>query len=141
MQYIIDGYIQNGGIGCSSAGATIQGDYLARGGVFNNFEIAYEGYERGFGFLPGVAIDQHFAQRKRFADMTKLMKLYPQYLGIGLDEATAIIVKGSTADVVGRGQAHFYDARIKATPDHVSLGDGSRYALKERKVLLDKKKE
>ncbi len=52
-----------------------------------------EGYERGFCFLPGVAIDQHFAQRKRFGDMTELMKAYPQYLGIGLDEATAIVVQ------------------------------------------------
>lgn len=127
---------RGGVIGGSSAGATIQGEYLCRGGVFNNFDIAYEGYERGFAFLPGVAIDQHFAQRKRFADMTKLMKLHPQFLGIGLDEATAMIVHGGTADVVGRGQAHFYDA---ANPNHESLGDGGRYDLKTRRVIATKK--
>lgn len=129
---------RGGVIGGSSAGATIQGEYLARGGVFNNFDIAYEGYERGFSFLPGVAIDQHFAQRKRFADMTKLMKLYPQYLGIGLDETTAIVVKGSVAEVTGKGQVHFYDAKqpvVDGKPDHVSLGTGGRYDLKSRKVL------
>ena len=38
--------LQRGGvIGGTSAGATIQGDYLPRGGVFNNFDIRYEGYE------------------------------------------------------------------------------------------------
>jgi len=40
--------------------------------------------------LSGVAIDQHFSQRKRFKDMTTLMKTYPQLLGIGIDEATAL---------------------------------------------------
>src|SRR5207237_10183123 len=104
--------LQRGGvIAGSSAGATIQGDYLCRGGVFGNFEMMYEGYERGLSFLPGVGIDQHFTQRKRFGDMTAFVKAYPQFLGIGIDEATAIIVKGSTAEVTGRGKVHFYDAR------------------------------
>ncbi|MFO0877690.1 MAG: cyanophycinase [Gemmataceae bacterium] len=134
---------RGGVIGGSSAGATIQGDYLCRGGVFTNFDPAYEGYERGFAFLPGVAIDQHFAQRKRFTDMTALMKLIPQYLGIGLDEATAIIVQGSRAEVVGKHQVHFYDASRppeKGKPDHVSLSAGQRYDLQARRILADKEK-
>jgi cyanophycinase len=127
---------RGGVIGGSSAGATIQGEYLCRGGVFTNFDIAYEGYERGFSFLPGVAIDQHFAQRKRFKDMSALMKLFPQYLGIGLDETTAIVVRGSVAEVVGKNQVHFYDA---AKPEHDSLSHGARYDLKARKVIAAKK--
>jgi cyanophycinase len=129
---------RGGVIGGTSAGATIQGDYLCRGGVFTNFDIRYEGYERGLGFLKGVAIDQHFTQRKRQPEMTQLMKIYPQYLGIGLDEATAIVVKGSVAEVIGKGKAHFYDARRKVEkgdPDYEALSAGARYDLKERKVL------
>src|SRR5207253_1984329 len=76
---------RGGVIGGGSAGATIQGDYLCRGSPFGNLEIMYEGYERGFAFLPGTAIDQHFTQRKRFRDMTALVKTYPQLLGIGID--------------------------------------------------------
>jgi cyanophycinase len=132
---------RGGVIGGTSAGATIQGDYLARGGVFNNFDIRYEGYERGLGFLKGVAIDQHFTQRKRHADMTQLMKVYPQYLGIGIDEATAIVVQGSTADVIGKGKVHFYDTNRKfdaGQPDYEALSAGSRYDLRERKVLPGK---
>ncbi len=120
---------RGGVIGGSSAGATIQGEYLCRGGVFENFAIASEGYERGFAFLPGTAIDQHFAQRKRFADMESLMARHPQLLGIGLDEATAIIVKGGRADVTGRGEAHFYAGKAAK----VSLKDGAAYDLKARK--------
>ena len=129
---------RGGVIGGSSAGATIQGDYLCRGSPFGNLEIMYEGYERGFCFLPGTAIDQHFTQRKRFADMTALMKTYPQLLGIGIDEATALIVRGHVAEITGRGQVHFYDTRrprAEGEADHVSVRAGDRYDLKARRVL------
>jgi len=129
---------RGGAIGGTSAGATIQGDYLCRGGVFDNFAIRYEGYERGLGFLKGVAIDQHFSQRKRHAEISSLMKVYPQYLGIGLDEATAIVVTGSVADVIGKGKVFFYDANRKVEmgdADHEALSAGGRYELKERKVV------
>ncbi|MBI1831687.1 MAG: cyanophycinase [Planctomycetes bacterium] len=133
---------RGGVIGGTSAGATIQGDYLCRGGVFNNFDIRYEGYERGLGFLKGVAIDQHFAQRKRLPEMTQLMKVYPQYLGIGIDEATAIVVQGSTAEVLGKGKVHFYDAKRKfekGNPDYEAISAGGGYELKERKILPEPK--
>ena len=129
---------RGGVIGGSSAGATIQGDYLCRGSPLNNTDEMCEGYERGFGFLPGVGVDQHFSQRHRFADMTSLMKAYPQLLGIGLDEATAIVVQGHEAAVMGKGTAHFYDGRKPAAegqPDYDSVKAGGWYDLKERKVL------
>jgi len=132
---------RGGVIGGSSAGATIQGDYLCRGSPLNNTDIRCEGYERGLNFLPGVAIDQHFAQRKRFGDMAALMKVYPQLLGVGIDEATALVVRGSVAEVMGQGQAHFYDRRKpleEDKPDHESVKAGGLYDLKERKVLPEK---
>jgi len=134
---------RGGVIGGSSAGATIQGAYLCRGSPLGNHQMSCEGYERGFGFLPGVAIDQHFTQRKRFEDMTALMKTYPQLLGIGLDEATAIVVKGSMARVMGRGQVHFYDRNKpveEGQPDHVSLKVGGKYDLKARKIIPPEKR-
>lgn len=138
MPLMFDVLNRNGVIGGTSAGATIQGDYLARGGVFNNLDIRYEGYERGLGFLKGVAIDQHFSQRKRQTEMTQLMKVHPQYLGIGIDEATAIVVQGSTAEVIGKGRVFFYDTKRKVEkeqPDFEALPAGGRYDLNERKVL------
>jgi cyanophycinase len=129
---------RGGVIAGSSAGATIQGDYLCRGGVFGNTEIMAEGYERGLGFLPGVGIDQHFTQRKRFGDMTAFVKAHPQMLGIGIDEATAIIVKGSTAEATGRGKVHFYDAgkpAEKGKPDYEAIAARGRYDLKARRVI------
>jgi cyanophycinase len=129
---------RGGAIGGSSAGATIQGEYLCRGDPLGPNPIICEGYEKGMAFLPGVGIDQHFTQRKRHPDMTKLMATYPQLLGIGLDEATAIVVKGHVAEVMGRGKAHFYDRRKpvdKDKPDYEAFSAGERYDLKDRKVL------
>jgi cyanophycinase len=136
MKQVLD---RGGVIGGSSAGASIQARFLARATPIGNTRIMAPGYERGgLGFLSGVAIDQHFSQRGRQADMTGLMEHYPQLLGIGLDEATAIVVQKSIAEVVGEGKVHFYDRRLPVEvdgPDFIALSEGSTYDLARRKVL------
>ncbi len=122
----------------SSAGASIQADYLARANPLGNRDIIAEGYERGLGFIKGVAIDQHFAQRNRFQDMSLLVGRYPQLLGIGIDEGTALIVEGQVGRVVGSGRVHFYDRRkpvIKGKPDYESVDADGRYQLVKRSIL------
>ncbi|HZL90593.1 MAG TPA: cyanophycinase [Pirellulaceae bacterium] len=130
---------RGGVIGGSSAGATIQADYLVRGSPLGNEEMMVEGYERGLGFLPGTAVDQHFSQRKRFLDMTSLMRRHPQLLGIGIDEATALVVQGKIGEVVGRGQVHFYDYRsgppAADKQDFTAVAAGGKYDLADRKVV------
>lgn len=129
--------LERGGvIGGSSAGATIQGEYLVRGSPQGNFEMMAEGYERGMNFLPGVAIDQHFKQRNRLPDMLGVMYEHPQLLGIGLDEGTAIIVQGHTAEVMGLGEAHFFDTHRQFDDEDlapISLKPGQRYDLMGRR--------
>lgn len=129
---------RGGTIGGSSAGASIQGDYMPRGDPLGNFNIIAEGYERGLGFLTGVAIDQHFAQRKRFADMASLVRTYPQLLGIGIDEGTALIVRKHTAEIVGKGHVAFYNAReqkVAGDMSYVSVRDGQQYDLQARRIV------
>lgn len=129
---------RGGVIGGSSAGASIQGDYMPRGDPLGNINIIAEGYERGLGFLTGVAIDQHFAQRNRFADMSELTREFPQLLGIGLDESTAIVVRKEIAEVLGAGNVAFYDARTPREPDkldYLSLGAGRSYDLVARREI------
>ncbi len=121
---------RGGGVGGSSAGASIQASYMARGNPLGNRDIMAEGYEQGFGFLPGAAVDQHFSQRGRLADMEALVARFPQLLGIGLDESTAIVVRGSVAEVLGLHKAHFYAGDKRAR-----LGAKSFYDLKRRAVL------
>lgn len=133
--------LQRGGvIGGSSAGASIQAQYLARATPIENFKIMAPGYERGgFGFLLGVAIDQHFTQRGRQRDMTQLVNRYPQLLGIGIDEATALTVSGSKATISGNGKVFFYDRRQPVypdRPDYTALAAGQSYDLVARKEIV-----
>lgn len=134
---------RGGAIGGSSAGASIQADYLVRGNPLGNRQMMAEGYERGLGFLPGVAIDQHFAQRGRLPDMTRLKAAFPQLLGIGIDESTALIVRGHVARVVGRHAVRFYHRR-KPTgagqSDHQVVRAGQRYDLRARRVVGEPKR-
>lgn len=104
--------LQRGGvIGGSSAGATIQGEFLVRGHPLGNTVMMAEGYETGFAFLPGAAIDQHFTQRGRFPDLLPVIRRHPKLLGIGIDEGTAVVVQGSRAEIIGLHSAHFVSAR------------------------------
>ena len=103
---------------------------MVRGNPLGNRDVMAEGYEKGFGFLPGTAVDQHFSQRGRLADMEALVSRFPQLLGIGLDESTAIVVRGSVAEVMGLHKAHFY-----AGDNRTRLGAKSFYDLKRRAAL------
>ncbi len=132
--------LERGGvIGGSSAGASIQGDYMPRGDPMGNTQMMAEGYERGLGFLRGVAIDQHFSQRNRFPDMALLKKTFPQLLGIGIDEGTCLVVKQSRAEVIGPGQVAFFDRPIgsEEIEAFTSVKVGQVYELKMRFVIAD----
>ncbi|MCE9530216.1 MAG: cyanophycinase [Planctomycetes bacterium] len=129
---------KGGVIGGSSAGASIQSEYMPRAHPLGNLIVMAEGYERGFGYLPGVAVDQHFFARKRPVDMTDLMATYPQLLGIGIDEGTAIVVQGSVMEVMGRTKVGVYDRRkpiIEEKPDYEELPAGAKYDLVKRQRL------
>lgn len=137
---------QGGVIGGSSAGATIQGSYLARGDTKNN-QIMMGDHEEGFGFIKNVAIDQHVLARNRQFDMFSILKHKPGLLGIGLDEGTAIVVQGNTFEVIGSSYALVYDGSfwsregsgLKNLPPENTLfyflKEGDKYNLKKRAVI------
>lgn len=103
--------LERGGvIGGSSAGATILGSYLARGDTSNN-TIMMGDHEEGFGFLRDVAIDQHMLRRNRQFDLLEIIEAKPELLGIGLDEDTAIVVRGDRFQVIGQSYIAIFDHR------------------------------
>lgn len=101
--------LERGGvIGGSSAGATIQGSYLARGDTETN-TIMMGDHEVGLGFVKNVAIDQHLIRRNRQFDLIEIIEARPELLGIGIDENTAIVVDGDEFEVMGQGYVAIYD--------------------------------
>jgi len=123
--------LQRGGvIAGSSAGATIQGELLVRGNPLTNQDMWCRGYDRGFAFLPGCAVDQHFVARDRTEDLRALIAEAPQFVGLGVDERTAALVQGDTLTVLGASKVAVFDAR--RTPDDVQpawLEPGQRWDL------------
>ena len=101
--------LERGGvIGGSSAGATIQGSYLARGDTETN-TIMMGDHVEGMAFVKNVAIDQHLLKRNRQFDLIEIVEAHPHLLGIGLDENTAIVVQGDRFDVIGQSYVAIFD--------------------------------
>lgn len=124
---------RGGVIGGSSAGATIQGSYLARGDTQTN-TVMMGDHEEGLGFLKNVAIDQHLLRRNRHFDLIEIIEARPELLGIGIDEDTAIIVRGDNFEVMGSGYVAIYDANkmIDSGGQYYFLAPGDRFNLVTR---------
>jgi cyanophycinase len=135
---------RGGTIGGSSAGATIQGDYLVRGDVAGPqiMMTAELKHQRGFAFLRRVAIDQHVDTRNRWDDLVPVIKRYPDLLGLGIPEATALIVQRDAFEVVGTGNVAVHDSTRTHEPTekgYILLSPGDRYDMKARQALPFKK--
>jgi len=129
--------LERGGvIGGSSAGATIQGSYLARGDSKTN-TIMMGDHEEGLGFLKNTAIDQHLLRRNRQFDLIEIIKAHPELLGIGLDENTAIVVRGDQFEVIGQSFVAIYDHNrsIDSGGLFYFLAPGDRFNLKTREAV------
>jgi cyanophycinase len=132
--------LERGGVvGGSSAGATILGSFLVRGAPSSNNTIMYyPGYEKGFGYLREVGVDQHVVARERLPDLAdSIMPRFPNLLGISEDEGTAWIVKGDTGTIIGRSKAFVYGGQDANDPNRpfLTLFPGDKYNLSTRRVL------
>jgi cyanophycinase len=136
--------LERGGvIGGSSAGATIQGSYLARGDSKTNV-IMMGDHEEGFSFVKNIAIDQHLLQRNRQFDLVEIVKAKPELLGVGIDENTAIVVTGNEFEVVGPSYVAVFDHKRwhsnnekKTFQPFFLLRGGDRFNMKKRQVTWD----
>ena len=111
----VERVLERGGVvGGSSAGASILSSYMVRGARENNYIMMAPGYEEGFGLIKGVAIDQHMLTRNRQDDLEEVIAKHPDVLGIGLDESTAIVVRGQEFEIAGASKVAIHDGRMVA---------------------------
>jgi len=97
-------------IGGTSAGAAMMPDMMiVEGDSETNPRIEIVDMSPGMGFLPGVVIDQHFAERGRLGRLLSAVAQQPVALGFGIDENTAIAVKGTEFEVIGEGAVTVVD--------------------------------
>ena len=133
--------LERGGvIGGSSAGATIQGEYLVRGATEGSGIVMTdeENHQLGFEFLRRSAIDQHINARMRWDDIIPVIEAQPHLLGIGLSEGTAIIVTGDTFEVMGKWRVEVHDNTWAYQPwekPYFVLAPGDVYDMKARRIV------
>ncbi len=117
-------------IGGTSAGAAMMPDEMIVGGAsVSNPSVDAVSMGPGMGFLPGIVVDQHFAQRGRLGRLLAALVLQPAVLGLGIDEDTAIIVSGDEFQVVGQGAVTVVD---ESTATHNNLDE----LLKDEAIAL-----
>ena len=132
--------LERGGvIGGSSAGATIQGEYLVRGDTSGAdvMMTAEPNHQEAFKFLRGAAIDQHINTRNRWDHLIPVIQKYPKMLGLGLSEGTAIIVKQDTFEVMGKWKVAVLDNTRVYQPwekPYFVLSAGDVYNMKARRI-------
>jgi len=122
---------RGGVIAGSSAGASILASYLVRGDPKGPEVMMANGHERGFGFVPNSAIDQHVSERHREHDMEPVVAAHPKLLGVGIDPNTIIVVHSDEFEVLGSGKVTITEAGRR----QYSISSGSHFNLRKRKPL------
>jgi cyanophycinase len=100
LQRLLDWFHRGGVLGGTSAGAAVMSARMIAGGVDE------PQFGEGFGVLPTVIIDQHFAQKNRIARLTKAVAQSKDVLGVGIDECTGWLIEGAATKVIGAGSIH-----------------------------------
>ncbi|SHG43975.1 cyanophycinase [Flavobacterium segetis] len=97
----------------TSAGAAVMCEHMITGNqkletkytsTFDN--IRYDNLEtsQGLGLVKNVIIDQHFLKRNRYNRLLTALVEYPDHIGIGIDESTAIIVRNKKIEIAGESE-------------------------------------
>ncbi len=116
---------QNGAtIAGTSAGAAVMSRYMITGvqlkdsvykETFNKLWDKNIEFSEGLGLLKRTIIDQHFLKRNRYNRILSALAAKPGYMGIGIDEGTAIIIQGNKATVAGDSQVLRFTSPTSST--------------------------
>ena len=108
---IFTAYQNNVIIAGTSAGAAMMGTgMILHGRPETNPRMGSIEMATGTGFIDDCVIDTHFSERGRHGRLLTAVAHYPQYLGFGVDEDTAILVENDSLEVFGEGSVTVFDA-------------------------------
>jgi cyanophycinase len=131
---------QNGStVAGTSAGAAVMSKYMITGKqlkdkaykeTFDKLLDKNIEFSEGLGLLEHTIVDQHFLKRNRYNRLISALADKPDFICVGIDESTAIIVKGNKATVAGSSQVLRFANPQKAMVtqngllkfDNISLG-------------------
>jgi cyanophycin synthetase len=98
-------------LGGTSAGAAMMSNsMIIRGDSNKNPRFGSIKIAPGMDFVPNSIIDTHFSQRGRLGRLLTAVAHYPQDVGYGVDENTAMVVTDSQFEVIGENSVTVLDA-------------------------------
>jgi cyanophycinase len=102
-------------VGGTSAGAAVLSQIMITGEAeLDRIRRGATQTAEGLALWRRAIVDQHFVKRQRFNRLLSAVMDRPDLVGVGVDESTAAIVRGSKVEVVGSGQVLVIDARKAA---------------------------
>lgn len=133
---IWDNYV-SGGIVCgTSAGAAALTELTLAGNELDEEGNLVEQYiGPGLGLLAyKTLVDTHFSQRRRLYRLFFAIAEYRDIMGIGIDEDTAMIVRGEVGTVAGKGGVTFVDGRSVRFDNAEEVTKGRQLTLSSLRV-------
>jgi cyanophycinase len=135
---LVDKYRSGVVFGGTSAGCAIMADVMINGdGRMDVIDGNEVGVEPGLGLFSGPLIDQHFIARSRENRLFGLVLKFPDKLGIGIDESTAIAVEdGDRFTVIGNSYVMLVSSNNLSNGLSLQLlKDGDTYSIANRSPL------
>lgn len=136
LKLIRQKYARGTPFGGTSAGAAVMSDPMMTGDAdLKVLDGAKVGVRRGLGLVPDVMFDQHFLVRQRHNRLIGFVMKNPGYIGVGIDEDTAVLIEDNRKlTVVGTSQVMFLYAKPRDAIRLNILKPGERYDLRKRKA-------
>lgn len=133
---IWDNYVSGGVVCGTSAGAAALTELTLAGNEIDEEGNLVEQYiGPGLGLLSfKTIIDTHFSQRRRLYRLFVAIAEYPEIMGLGIDEDTAMIVRGEIGQVVGKGGVTFVDGRTVQFDNAEEVTKGRQLTLSALRV-------
>ena len=121
-------HARGGVIGGTSAGAAALTELTMAGGEIDEEGNLVEQYiGPGLGLLGfETIVDTHFQQRRRLQRLFVVVAQNKELLGLGIDEDTALIVRGHVGEVLGAGGVTFVDGRDTVRFDNADVIEKGR---------------
>jgi cyanophycinase len=120
--------------GTSAGAAMMSNSMILDGNGEENPRLRTVEIGPGMDLIIGAIIDTHFSQRGRHGRLLSAVAHYPQDLGIGLDEDTAMIVEKDHFEVIGSGAVTVIDGGAMTFTNAPDVAKGKGLALADVKV-------
>lgn len=151
-------YNKGGLISGTSAGAAIMSktmiqnvtslEALQNGVTYDENEEGSLYITKGLGFFEGGIVDQHFSKRGRIGRLLVALESEKVKFGFGIDENSAMVVKGNTIEVIGESGMFLVDAsKVKKSKKGAYTGavvsyieKGDKYNFVTKKFTIEKSK-